>query len=217
MWRELKTLIWKDLKLEWRNRHALNGLLLYVLLMVVLIYLSFEKVDFITWNALLWLILLFSSINAVAKSFLGESQGRHLYYYTVASPHAIILSKIIYNLLLMMLIASLALGFYSLVLGFPVLYPGRFLLALFLGAAGFASLFTMLAALAARAENSSALMAILSFPLFIPMLIILLAVSRAGFVPMESMEMLLNFVLLFLLELVIIGISLLLFPYIWRD
>ncbi len=217
MLKELKTLLWKDLKLEWRKRHALNGLLLYVVLMVVLVYLSFEKVDFVTWNALLWLILLFSSINAVAKSFLGESPARHLYYYHVARPQAVILSKIIYNLFLMLLIAGIALGVYSLVLGFPVLYPLRYFAALFLGASGFATLFTMLAAMASRAENSAALMAILSFPLFIPMLVILLTVSRAGLVPMEGSVILQNFALLFLLELVIVGISLLLFPYIWRD
>jgi heme exporter protein B len=215
--REVKMLIWKDLKLEWRNRYAINGIFLYVLLIVVLVYLSVEKVDFETWNALLWIILLFASINAIAKSFIGEPAGRDIYYYTLARPQAVILSKIIYNLGLMLLITVLAVSAYSLVLGFPVVYPHWYLLALFLGALGFAALFTMLAAIASRAGNSTALMAILSFPVFLPMLIILLNITRAGFVEMEMSVILKNFTLLALLEVVIVGLSLLLFPYIWRD
>lgn len=217
MLKEVKTLLWKDLKLEWRNRYAINGIFLYVLLIVVLVYLSLEQVDFETWNALLWIILLFASINAIAKSFIGEPSGRDIYYYTLARPQSIILSKIIYNLGLMLLITVLAVSVYSIVLGFPVVYPHWYLLTLLLGATGFASLFTMLAAIASRAENSTALMAILSFPVFLPMLIILLATSQAGFKEMELALIVKNFVLLGLLEVVIIGLSLLLFPYLWRD
>lgn len=215
--REVRTLIWKDLKLEWRNRYAINGIFLYVLLVVVLIYLAFEKVDFETWNALLWIILLFTSVNAIARSFIGEPSGRDIYYYTLASPQSVILSKVIYNLGLMLVITVLAVSAYSAVLGFPVVYPHWYLLALFLGAMGFAALFTMLAAIASRARNSTALMAILSFPVFLPMLIILLNISQAGFAELQTSVIVKNFVLLGLLEVVIIGLSLLLFPYLWRD
>lgn len=217
MLREVRTLIWKDLKLEWRNRYAINGIFLYVLLVVVLIYLAFEKVDFETWNALLWIILLFTSVNAIARSFIGEPSGRDIYYYTLASPQSVILSKVIYNLGLMLVITVLAVSAYSAVLGFPVVYPHWYLLALFLGAMGFAALFTMLAAIASRARNSTALMAILSFPVFLPMLIILLNISQAGFTELQTSVIVKNFVLLGLLEVVIIGLSLLLFPYLWRD
>jgi hypothetical protein len=43
------------------------------------------------WNSLYWIIILFSAVNAVAKSFVQEHQGRQLYYYMIASPEAIIL------------------------------------------------------------------------------------------------------------------------------
>ena len=46
--------------------------------------------------------MLFTAVNAVAKSFMQESAGRQLYYYTLANPRDIMLSKIIYNIFIML-------------------------------------------------------------------------------------------------------------------
>jgi len=101
MWKEISVLIRKEITLEWRQKYALNGILLYVVSAVFITYLSvgakMGNLSIPTWNALYWIIMLFSAVNAVAKSFVQEHQGRQLYYYMIASPEAIILSKIIYN------------------------------------------------------------------------------------------------------------------------
>src|SRR3978361_849621 len=99
----------KEIILEWRSKYAFNGVLLYVVSTVFVCYISFRLTPGFTgsqgysvvWNVLFLSIMLFASINAIAKSFMQESRGRLLYYYTIASPQAIILSKIIYNVLLM--------------------------------------------------------------------------------------------------------------------
>ena len=98
--KETTTLIRKEFLMEWRSKYALNGILIYVFATVFICYLSFKKIDPITWNALFWIILLFTSINAIAKSFMQENRSRYLYYYTIVNPAALILSKIIYNLIL---------------------------------------------------------------------------------------------------------------------
>src|SRR5688500_15798690 len=105
MFSEVIGLIRKEIILEWRFRYALNGILLYVISTVFVCYLSFKQVNPASWNALFWIILLFASINAVTKSFIQENRGRQLYYYTIASPRAIILAKIIYNMFLVLLLS----------------------------------------------------------------------------------------------------------------
>lgn len=207
----------KDLRLEWRNRYALNGMLLYVLLIVIVLFLSFQNVAPKLWNTLLWIILLFTAVNSIAKSFIGESRHRDLYYYTLAHPQAVILAKIIYNAGLMVVLTLLALLIYTVVMGFPVLYTWPYLVTLLLGAMGFGSAFSMIAGIASRAQNSTALMAVLSFPVFLPMLLLLLRVSNAGFEEEPIGFMLRNFGLLLVLNGVITGLSLILFPYLWRD
>src|SRR6185503_19853328 len=87
MLKEISALIGKELLIEWRQRYALGGMLLYVIVTVFICYLSFKNViEVSTWNALFWIIILFASINLSAKSFLQESKGRLLYYYTLSSP-----------------------------------------------------------------------------------------------------------------------------------
>ena len=83
----------KEVKLEWRNKTAFNGILLYLVSTIFICYLSFNlktgQMEITTWNALFWIIIVFANINGVAKSFLQEGEGRMLYYYTLCKPQEI--------------------------------------------------------------------------------------------------------------------------------
>src|SRR5690606_33524687 len=182
MWIEIIVLIKKELTLEWRQKYSLNGILLYVVSAVFITYLSFGanqgSLSIPTWNALYWIIILFSSVNAVAKSFVQEHQGRQLYYYMIASPEAIILSKIIYNTLLTLVLALLGYLVFSIIVSNPVQDQPLFLMNLFRGAVGFSACLTMVSGIASKAGNNATLMAILSFPLIIPILLVSINISK---------------------------------------
>jgi heme exporter protein B len=218
MFKEITSLLQKEILLEWKQKYAFNGILLYVVATVFICYLSFRQViDPPTWNALFWIILLFASVNAVAKSFLQETRGRQLYLYTIASPQAIILSKIIYNILLMLLISVINLFFYSLFLGNLVNDFPMFVLGLLLGSAGFASVLTMVSAIASKAGSNSTLMAILSFPILIPLLITIIRFSKNA---MDGLDASVNYqfmIMLLGLNVLVIALSFLLFAYLWRE
>jgi heme exporter protein B len=216
---QVKYLIKKEMLLEWRSKYALNGVLLYVISTVFVCYLSFISVpNPLTWNALFWIIMLFASINAVAKSFLQESRGRHLYIYTLVSPAALIIAKTIYNSLLMMLLTLIALFFYSLVFPFnPETDLLMYLVATILGSLSFATIFTMVSAIASKAGNGGMLMAILSFPIVIPVLIVLIKLSKNAIDGLDRSVSLDDIGLLIVINVLITTVSLLLFPYLWRD
>jgi len=74
--------------------------LLYIASTIFVLYLSVDKLDANVWNGLFWVIQLFICVNAVAKSFLQESRGRMLYFYSITSPVEFIIAKILYNLVL---------------------------------------------------------------------------------------------------------------------
>lgn len=216
---QVKALIKKEMLLEWRSKYALNGVLLYVVSTVFVCYLSFVSIpEKLTWNALFWIIMLFASINAVAKSFLQESKGRHLYIYTLVSPSALILAKTIYNSLLMIGLTLIALLFYCFVFSFP---PATdilmYLIATILGSLSFATIFTMVSAIAAKAGNGGMLMAILSFPVIIPMLIVLIKFAKNAIDGLDRSVNLDEIGLLLVINVMVMAVSLLLFPYLWRD
>ncbi|MBA2421696.1 MAG: ABC transporter permease, partial [Chitinophagales bacterium] len=120
MWREVRALIIKDIKLEWRQRYSFGGIILYLASTVFLIYISFIEMEPNVWVTLFWIILLFTAVSAVAKSFMQESRARTLYYYSIAHPRSVILAKLLYNSAMMVLLAVAGMGIYILMNKSPI-------------------------------------------------------------------------------------------------
>jgi len=215
---EIRTLVGKEFRLELKQKYVINGILLYLLSTVFVTYLAFDRViDSATWNSLFWVILLFVAVNGISKSFVQESPSRYIYYYTVASPQAIVLSKIIYNLILMTVLSLLAFGLFLLLMGNLVVNPGLFLLALILGSCGLASVLTMVSAIASRASNNFSLMAILSFPIVLPLLTTLMRISHSALTTGAWTATAGHIIILLTINFAVIALGYLLFPYLWKD
>ncbi|MDB5286229.1 MAG: transporter permease [Mucilaginibacter sp.] len=225
LFNETCNLLKKEIILEWRSKYAFNGILLYIVSTVFVCYISFNlNPGFkgsggypIVWNILFWIIMLFASVNAIAKSFLQESKSRLLYYYCIAHPQAIILSKTIYNALLMGLLSILALIVYSVFFTNTVNDLFFYFVVVLLGSTSFSTVFTMISAIASKAGNNGTLMAILSFPVIIPVILLLIKVSKAA---MDGIDRSLSFGsigVLVAINVIVIASSLILFPYLWRD
>ena len=218
---ELKALIEKEIRLEWRQRYALNGMILYIVSTVFVCYMSFalksKGMEPITWNTIFWIILLFTAVNSITKSFTQERAGRQLYYYTLASPQGIILSKIIYNIVLLLALSLIGLFIYIIFLGNPVQNLLMYLTAVVLGAIGFSSTLTMVAGIASKAENTSTLMAVLSFPIILPMLSMLIRLSKNAIDGLEWNTSYDEILILLAIDAIVITISYLLFPFLWRS
>ncbi|MDB5031241.1 heme exporter protein CcmB [Mucilaginibacter sp.] len=215
----------KEVVLEWRSKYAFNGVLLYVVSTVFVCYISFSLTPGfdkstgykVVWNVLFWIIILFASVNAIAKSFVQESKSRLLYYYSIASPHAIILSKTIYNILLMSLLSILALIVYLVFFNNTIGDPLFYFITVLLGSVSFSTVFTMISAIASKAGNNGTLMAILSFPVIIPVILILIRLSKSAMDGIERSLSYGNIGVLCLINVIVMATALLLFPYIWRD
>ena len=118
----------------------------------------------------------------------------------------------------MMLLTLIALFFYSLVFPFnPETDLLMYLVATILGSLSFATIFTMVSAIAAKAGNGGMLMAILSFPIVIPVLIVLIKLSKNAIDGLDRSVSLDDIGLLIVINVLITTVSLLLFPYLWRD
>jgi len=218
---EIAQLLRLEVALDLRQRAAWGGMLLYVVSAVYVCFLAVKGgLGAATWNALYWIILLFAAFNALARSFQREEGGRQLYLYTLADPRSVVLARTVYNGITMMVLSLLSLMFYALFLGSEVLASAdlpQFLLAVVLGGIGFATVLTLISAIAARAGNGLGLMAILGFPLVLPML---LAVMRASKLALDGVAWSVTstyFGGLLLLDVITVTLAWVLFPYLWRD
>src|SRR5436190_11617692 len=210
------TLFKKDLLLEIRQQYAFYGVLLYAGATIFVLYMAIENPDTGTWNGLFWIIQLFISINAVAKSFLQESKSRMLYYQTISSPQNFILAKLLFNSILMLLMSALSFALFALFMSYPVQKTALFLATVFLGGWSLSLVFTFLAAIAARAQQNAAIMAILGFPIIIPQLLMLMKISGTVFSSQVAVAPI-NMLLLVVSDLLVVMLSIILFPFLWKD
>jgi heme exporter protein B len=218
MLQQVKELIIKDIRLNWRERYALYSMLLYVLSTSYVAYLSFEGViSENSWVALFWIIVLFAAMNASLQSFKRELNHQVLFFYTLTKPRAVILAKTLYNSGLLVFLTLISYCIYSLFLGNPITANLSFLLSIILGSSALASVLTLVAAIAAKTNNSTGLMAVLSMPLLFPLLLNLIKTSKICLWE-ESLFFASNqLIFLALLNIVSVLLSYLLFPYLWRD
>lgn len=168
------------------------------------------------WNALFWIILLFTSINAISKSFIQEERRSH-YYFFLCKPGEIILAKLIYSFLYLLAIAAISLFVYAVLLGNPINNYSLFTLNLFLGCLGLSSAFTMVSSIAFRASNRSIMMAVLGFPVIIPVLILSISNSYKILDSYVFSQIQGNLTALFSVDVIIIALTFVLFPFTWKS
>lgn len=221
MMQRVAFLIRHELRLEFRQTHTLAGIALFALAAVYLCYQAFGRLDNAgAWNGLIWLIALFTAFNAIGKGFQSQSRGLRLYLYTSVSPKDYILARLVYNMLLLTILGLFAFVAFLLFLGAGTLSGGQwwmYVLGLLAGNLGFASLLTLVSAIAGQSSSGIGLTAVLGLPMVIPLILLINAYSSAVLsgIPFDANAINLFFILV--LTLGMFALSYLLFPYLWRD
>jgi len=214
-------LLKKEFVLELRRKSVISGLGLYLLSIIFICYLTFNlqqnAISPNTWSALFWLTILFSVVNSVAKSFIGEKKGTLIYYYTLASPQQIIFSKVIYNTILCTLIALTGYILFSVFIYNPIKDQVTFFMVLILASLGFSITLSLISGIAAKANNSNVIMAVLSFPVVISILLMAVRITKNAVDGIERSASTDEFLNLVAINCIAGALGYVLFPYIWRS
>lgn len=207
----------KDLLLEWREKNALSAIVLYVLSTTFVIYQMFVTTEPEVWVALYWVITLFAALNAASRSFIHENSNLRFYYFQLVSPHAMILSKMLFNVVLLGILALLSTLIFGGLLGFPIKSVKIWLVISLVGATGFALALTMVSALASKARNSGMLMTILGLPIIIPQVLVLVDLSKKALMVLPFSVYGTRLLGLLSIDIIIVTVALVFFPFLWKD
>ncbi len=169
----------KDLRLEWRSRDSINGMLFFALLIVAVFSLAFDPTGYPTTarqisGGVIWVAILFASVTALNQSWTREQRNQVLDAQRMApSPaSALFLGKALANLLFVMavevVLAPIFIIFYN-------LHPlgNTWLLALVMPLGTWALVVngTFFAALGLRTRNRELLLPLLLLPVSLPALL----------------------------------------------
>lgn len=201
-----------------RQKYALYGIILFAITCVYLIYRAFNtNVSALEWNILLWIVTLFASLNAVLKSFSQERSETFLYYYTLFDPLEVLLSKLIYNFIFVSLLIGICILAFTILINNPVkIYP-LFFYGASLGALGISSVFTFVSSVSGTNSGNSTLMSILALPLVLPIMMLLIKITAVAMRLIGDSAVMKDVILIFGIDLFLIGIMLLIFPSLWRS
>lgn len=212
-------------KLDWRNRAAAASVFIYILAAVFLCLQSFKKVDDpLIWNNLFWLIIVFGSANAIIRSSGTSNRGRSIYMYFLCRPGNVIMGKMLYQSMVILVLAAATLLFFSVMLGTEAvtnINVGLYAIAIVLGSLGVAFIFTIISAMSAKAGNKNGLASILGIPLIIPLLVSLNELCTIALFT-EKMHIPINMAYepLFItaaVDVLAASLAYILFPYIWTE
>lgn len=169
----------KDLRLEWRSRDSINGMLFFALLVVVVFGLAFDPTGYPTTTrqiagGILWVAILFASMTALNLSWTRELRNQVLEAQRMApSPaSALFLGKAIANMLFVMAVEAVLAPIFIIFFNLHVL-GNTWLLALILPLGTWALVVngTFFAALGLRARNRELLLPLLLLPISLPALL----------------------------------------------
>ena len=94
---------------------------------------------------------------------------------------------------------------------------GMFLVALLFSSTAFSGVLSLMSAIASKANNNMSLMAILSFPVLMPLLMVSVKLSKHAIDGLAWSVSYNYLLILVMLNLVVIALATILFNYLWRE
>lgn len=210
----------KDVRLELRNRYAVNTLLMFVLaaLLLVTFAIGQEPVSERVQAALLWIVILFSASIGLGRAFVSEEErGTVPLLQLNTRPSMVYAGKLLFNLVLVFALNAVAVGVFLVLVGASVPAPGLLLVTLGLGALGLSGATTLLAAIIARAARRGPLLPVLLLPLLTPLLLSVVGATRKALLGTAWAAAQSELLTLVGFAGTTITASVLLFDYVWQD
>ncbi len=210
----------KDITSEFRNRYAINTLIMFSLVTVTVISISIGQFNISDEMraAFLWIIIFFSSVSGLGQSFIKEEEtGTVLALRLYSNAIAVFASKFIFNTILLLFLELIFIPLFFILLSVECGNLMLLILVIFLGSIGLTGATTLIAAIISKASVKGALFAVLSFPILLPLLIAAIGGTETSLTGGTTMEAIGDLKLLISYPVIMLIASVYLFEYIWIE
>jgi heme exporter protein B len=169
------------------------------------------------YSVLLWIILVFSALSGLSRSFVKEEEAGTMDVLRLsARPQAVFLGKLFFNLTLLGALQLIVVPLFILFMKYEIEFPGFFTAMVISGCFGLGAGTTIVAAMIAQASARGALFSALSFPLLLPLMITAIKGCERAAIGMSAagwpeVKIAVAYVV------IMITMSLFLFPLVWEE
>lgn len=140
-----------------------------------------------------------------------------LYYYSLVSPASFIAAKMVYHGLIMLVLSFTGTIVFSAMFEMEASDPALFWISIVLGSLGMAFTLSLLSTIAGKAGSNFTLLAILGLPLLLPLILVSTTLMKNA---IDGIAWSIQWKYLFVLsglDLISFILSVILFPYLWRE
>lgn len=216
--------VWvRDLRGEFRTRYAINAIVLFAVTTLIAVSFSIgsyriDEADRpFLYAVLLWIILMFSALSGLSRSFVKEQESGTMDILKLsARPQAVFLGKLLFNLTLLGALELIIVPAFVVLMKYEIQSLYFFISMVITAGFGLGSATTIVAAMIAQASAKGALFSALSFPLLLPLMITAIkGFERSAIESVTSGWPEVRFTIAYMV--VMITVSMFLFPLIWEE
>jgi heme exporter protein B len=166
----------------------------------------------------IWIVILFSSVQSLAMSFIKEEDSRTSDTLRLfADPGVVYAGKLLFGFALIGFLLAILVPLYVILMNLEVPAAFHFLLCILLGSIGIASATVIIAAIVSKATVRGALFAVMSFPLLLPVLLSAIHATSAVLRGAEFADLWPHLKILIAYPVIVVTISYVLFDYVWDE
>jgi len=212
--------LWKDIQSEFRTRYAFNAVVVFAVTTLAVVSYSAQVVGAGSrlLSPLLWIIILFSAMSGLSRTFVREEDaGTANTLRLVAEPTAVYVGKLLFNTALLAVLDVLIVPLFLVLMDVSVGNLFLFVVILITGSVSIAATATFVAAIVSKASVRSALFAVLSFPLLVPVLVAAVQGTEASLRGASIPEGMPFVRILTAFAGAMVAVGLLLFEHVWNE
>jgi heme exporter protein B len=205
------------MKEEWKNKYAIVGVFIYIFTAVLITFLALPGMDKPHFSAIFWVVVLFTTLQGISKSFIAMKKGNFVFWHQMVSPQVFLGGKLIMAFILMMIFTTFAFLMFVLIHGSVTDNTiGFYMVALFTGA-GISFIYTISSSIAAKTDSPGILLPVLSFPLTIPIILIGVKGGKNAIDDLGIMTYFPEILLLIGFDVLMVMMGIALIKFIWKE
>lgn len=210
----------KDVRSEMHTRYGIGSVALFAVtsLVVASFAVSPYALEPDAQSAFLWVVLFFSAMSGLSRSFVKEEETRTAIALRLSAPAlAVFAGKMAFNLALMIAVELIVVPMFLLFMDISLTSPGLFAASVALGTLYIASSTTIVAAIISKANSKGTLFAVLSFPICMPGLIMSVRMTNSALSGGKFASSAAEMAGILAFTALITSISALLFEFVWNE
>ncbi|MBT8232283.1 MAG: ABC transporter permease [Saprospiraceae bacterium] len=210
-------IIKKELSIELREKYTFFSSILYLIAITFVVFKVFGKLEGPTKMALFWILLLFTAINMIGFSFSYQTQKRKLNYYQLYDPQELMTAKLIFNFIKVFLAGLVLLLLMYIFSNEPLKDGVLFFKVYILMVLGIVVVLNLISAISSYNQNQNTLVAVLSLPLLIPILLLGMRVSLISERMFSDSGVAKYLLMLSGIDLLLLTLSIIFIPIVWKS